>query len=125
MDMRKFGTTKTFITVAELRDNGPREEILVAREDGQYGKPVAIFESGRKLTLNATNTDILIKAYGADDADWIGVTIELHVGLIPYNGNDIDSVIVEPVTPPKPIEARTPVPKPPTAKKDMNDDIPF
>jgi hypothetical protein len=120
MDMSKYGTKKTFIGVADLRD-GPQQKTIIGIAEGQYGKPVASFEDGRKLTINPTNNDILMGAYGADDADWIGMTVELAAGLRKYNGGDIDSVIVKPISPAKPPEARKPVPK----QNDMDDDIPF
>lgn len=85
---------------------------------GKYDKPVATFESGDQLTLNKTNVRTLIDA---DSRDWVGCRIELSIGPTKYNGDQIDSVLVKPISPLKPIEARTPVPP----KKDMNDDIPF
>ena len=123
LDMRKYAGS-TFIGVDNLRD-GPREETVVSVALGKYDKPVALFESGDQLTLNKTNTGTLIKNYGPNAEDWVGCNIELSIGSAIYNGNNIESVVVKPVTPPKPIEALTPVPKPPAPKNEMNDDIPF
>ena len=70
MDMRKFAGSR-FITVDDLRD-GPREEVIISVEPGNYDRPVATFESGDKRSLNVTNVNTLIKAYGPNDKDWIG-----------------------------------------------------
>jgi hypothetical protein len=123
MDMRKFAGSK-FMTVDDLRD-GNRDELVFSVAPGKYDRPVVTFESGDKLSLNVTNVNTLIRAYGPNDKDWIGCFIELSIGPLKYNGVDREGVIVKPVTPPKPVAARTPVPKPPPPKNDMNDDIPF
>jgi F0F1-type ATP synthase epsilon subunit len=52
MDMREFAGS-SFITVESLRD-GPREETIVSVEPGKYDKPVATFESGKKLSLKTS-----------------------------------------------------------------------
>ena len=123
MNMREFAGS-AFITVESLRD-GPREEIIDSVATGKYDKPVATFESGDKLSLNMTNVNILIKAYGPNDQDWNGCTIELCVGTLKYNGKDQEGVLVRPISPPKPVAERTPVPTTPPPPNDVNDDIPF
>jgi hypothetical protein len=123
MDMRQFAGS-SFVTVEALRD-GPREEVIESVAPGKYEKPVATFESGDKFSLNMTNVNALIKAYGPNDADWIGCTIALLIGTLKYNGKEQEGVLVQPISPPKPVEARTPVPKSPPPANDMNDDIPF
>ena len=126
LDMRKYAGS-SFITVDNLRAYGPREEVIVSVAIGKYDKPVVTFESGDQLTLNKTNINTLIKVYGPNgQKDWVGCAIELRVGPAKYNGNDIDSVVVQPISPPKPVAAQTPLPKePPPNKNDMDDDIPF
>jgi hypothetical protein len=109
MDMRKFAGS-TFITVDVLRD-GKREELIVSVEPGKYDRPVVTFESGDKLSLNATNVNTLIKAYGPNAKDWIGCLIELSIGPLKYNGENKEGVVVKPISPPKPVAARTPLPK--------------
>jgi hypothetical protein len=122
MDMRKFAGSK-YITVDDLRD-GKREKLIVSVELSKYDRPVVTFESGDKLSLNVTNVNTLIRAYGPNDKDWIGCLIELSIGPLKYNGVDREGVVVKPITPPKPVAARTPVSKLPPGK-DMDDDIPF
>ncbi len=122
MDMRKFAGSR-FITVDDLRD-GPREEVIISVEPGNYGRPVATFESGDKRSLNVKTVNTLIEAYGPNDKEWIGCVVGLAIGSANYNGEPIESVVVKPVSPPKPL-ARTPVPKRPSKKPDLDDDIPF
>jgi hypothetical protein len=119
MDMRQYSSSR-FIGVEDLR-GGPRHETFVSVEPGKYDKPVATFESGDQLTLNKTNVRTLIDAYGAGSRDWTGCTIELSIGTAKYNGDQIESVLVKPISPPKPREAPTPAPKSPAP----DDDRPF
>jgi hypothetical protein len=103
--MRQFAGS-SFITVESLRDGLPREEKIVSVEPGKYDKPDVTFESGDKLSLNKTNVNALIKAYGSNDEDWIDCIVELYIGDIKYNGGIQQSVLVSPVTPPKPAARR-------------------
>ena len=122
MDMRKFSGSR-FIPVDDLRD-GPREELIISVELGKYGRPVVTFESGDKLSLNATNVNTLIKAYGPNHEDWIGCAVELAIGPLKYNGVDKEGVVVKPISPRKPVAAQTPLPKQRPGKH-LDDDIPF
>ena len=90
MDMRPFAGS-SFITVETLRD-GPREEVIVSVAPGKYDKPVVTFESGDQLSLNKTNVNTLIRAYGPNDKDWIGCFIELSIGPLKYNGEKQEGV---------------------------------
>jgi hypothetical protein len=98
MDMREY-IGATFIKVADVR-NGPLRMQIVAIREGKYDKPDMVFESGEILSLNATNTRILVRAYGRDSADWIGKEIELAPGQIEFQGQLRDSVVVKPISPP-------------------------
>ena len=123
MDMKDYAGS-AFITVEGLHE-GARQETIVAVALGKYDKPVTSFESGDQFALNKTNTRTLINAYGEDSKDWIGNAVELFLGTATFNGEERESVVVRPISPSKPVEARTPVPKSPSAANDMNDNIPF
>jgi hypothetical protein len=121
MDMKKYaGAGAQFIKVDDLR-NGPRKERIIDIRVGRYDRPDASFDSGSKLGLNATNTKILIRAYGSDSREWIGQTVELYLGTTRYEGQDHESVLVRPISaaPPKGQEP------PPASAGDFNDDPPF
>ena len=72
MDMRKYAGT-AFIKLADLA-KGPKCKVIESIAEGQYGRPVITFSDGRKLSLNVTNTNILLELFGQDSDDWIGKT---------------------------------------------------
>jgi hypothetical protein len=78
MDMRKF-SGEHFIKTADVRDGPLQMQIAVVRE-GKFDKPDLVFESGDLLSLNATNNQILLRAYGPNSDNWIGKDIELFLG---------------------------------------------
>jgi len=98
MNMKQY-VGETFIKFADVRDGALRMKIAAIRE-GKFDKPDMVFESGEVLSLNATNTRILMRAYGQESADWIGKEIELTPGQIEFQGQLRDSVVVKPISPP-------------------------
>lgn len=78
MDMRKFAG-KAFVKVDDVRE-GPLAVRIAAVEPGSYDKPNLIFETCEALSLNATNSRILVRAYGPDSDDWLGKDIQLELG---------------------------------------------
>ncbi len=123
VDARKyFGST--FVTLKDVAD-GPLRVTIDGVREGQYGKLVANFEEGLSLSLNATNSRILAKAYGPETDGWLGHVIELFSDEIEFKGNLQPAVLVKPVSLPT---APSAAPKPPPVKQrsDMDDDnIPF
>ena len=97
--------------------------VITVIGEGRYEKPVATFEDGSKLSLNGTNVNTLIRAFGKNDEDWIGQRIELFAGTLRYNGNDNPAVLVRALSS-LPAAARTP-PKPQLLRDDLNDEVPF
>ena len=81
MDMRKYSRRSAYIKVDDVRDQ-PRDETIVFVKEGKFGKPDITFESGKVFSINASNTETLINAYGADSDLWIGKQIELYLGTI-------------------------------------------
>lgn len=98
MDMRKYGRRSAFIKADQVRGQ-PRNETIVFVKIGRFDRPDVTFESGKQLTLNATNVDVLVDAYGDSD-NWLGKQIELFLGAIEYQGSDHAAVLVRPITPP-------------------------
>ena len=109
MDMSRYATS-SFIKVDDLAD-GPERKVITEIGEGRYDKPVATFEDGSKLSLNATNVSALIRAFGKNAEDWISQRVELYAGTLRYNGVDNAAVLVRALNP-LPAAARTP-PKPP------------
>jgi hypothetical protein len=129
MNMREFAGDM-YLKVDDLRRSGPKKVTIRSIEDGSFGKPVLKFNDGTLLSVNATNTKALIRAYGEESDDWQGKVIELYIGPTQFNGVPQDSVLVRPISPAIPISERTP-PKPAAAvsredrAREIDDEIPF
>ena len=122
VDARKyFGVT--FTTLADLAD-GPQQQAIVGVAEGQYGKLVLSFPDNSAVSLNATNSRALMKAYGSETDDWLGHVVELGVGTLEYQGKPQAAILVTPISPPS--AEKTPAkPKPRGDGRDPDDDIPF
>lgn len=139
MDMRKYSGS-SFYKVDELKDRPPLQLRIADVNIGQYDRPDITFESGRKLSVNVTNNETLVVAYGYDSDSWIGHVIELFVSDGEYNGKPIKLIKVQPISrpehhgeannkQPEPVQRKPDVP--PVSSKtrgsdaDMDDAIPF
>jgi hypothetical protein len=132
MDMRKYSGHR-YIKPDHVRYDQLQEQIVDVRL-GNYDKPDLIFESGDLLSLNATNNQTLICAYGANSDDWCGKVIELFLGELKFQGKTIEAVLVRPISPPlEPAEQTKPnAPKEELSETeetsragDVDDNIPF
>jgi hypothetical protein len=122
MDMREYAGSN-FIRVDDVRGKPWRGRIRSVKI-GQHDRPVVEFDTGERLTLNATNTKLMINAYGADSRDWVSVEVELFAGETMFNGTPRESVLVRPISVVKPRPAAATEP-PPRNRNDMDDAIPF
>lgn len=113
MDMRKYSGT-AFRKPSDVKA-GALGVAIVAVTEGNYGRPDLGFDDGSKLSLNATNNRTLVSAYGVNSDDWLNKEIELSLGEVEYNGQMQETVVVKPVSPPKPKSSRG----------DMDDEISF
>jgi hypothetical protein len=98
IDMRKYGSGETYLTIADVRE-GPLLMTIAGAKEGQYDKPNLHFETGDILSLNATNRKTLMRAYGPTSNTWIGKQVELMLGQTMFQGAPQDSVIVRPISP--------------------------
>ena len=83
MDMSKYSGAY-FIKLDDLRNGAIRQKIDGVEECEKYGKPILIFESGEKFSVNSTNNRILLRVYGKNSTDWIGKEIELYAGEVEF-----------------------------------------
>jgi hypothetical protein len=118
-DLKNY-TGEHYLKPDDVRD-APLQQRIAGLREGKFGKLEAIFESGDILSINATNMNVLVRAYGESSDDLIGKDIETFLGKIKYAGADNDAVLVRPVTPP----TRKAKPSEPEQKPDFNDEIPF
>jgi hypothetical protein len=96
MDMRQFKKPR-FLKVEDIRDR-PRQDRIAGVVMGQFKKADLIFESGDKLGLSATNSEILSSAYSFESEEWVGHLIELYVGKGQFEGDDVDMILVRPIS---------------------------
>jgi hypothetical protein len=117
MDMKKFCGSQ-FVKLADV-EAGPVRGVIADIREGKFGRPDMEFDTGEKLSLNATNNRVLVKEYGTDSDLWIGKEIELFKGMVEFGGEGQPAVLVRPISPSTPK-------KPPTPRlDDMDDSIAF
>jgi hypothetical protein len=122
----------TYIKLDDVHDKPPlRERIsFVKEETGKFGdRLVAFFESGRKLSLNATSVGILCRDIDQDTDHWTGRNLEVFAGEVDTKSGRTDAVLV------RVLDGETPPADPPKAPpkkmsagragRDMDDEIPF
>jgi hypothetical protein len=124
MDMRKHSGA-VFVKVDDVRD-GPIKDRIGAVVMGKYDKPDIVFESGARLSVNSTNNQTLIRAYGWNSDDWIGHAIELSLGEGEFQDKPVEMVVVKPISKSDHSEAVEPVKKAPAKPHDpMDDEVPY
>ena len=93
MDMSQYAGGK-YLKVADLKESGPlRVTIVEVGISEKYAKPELTLDDGSILSCNTTNTNRLIRAYGAESDDWIGKEIELDLGEVDYQGQPQEAVL--------------------------------
>ena len=115
MDMTQYaGSESKYLKASDLQGKRPRVVInavnLVEFDDedrGKHNKPTLTLRGKEKqLVLNATNTEEIIRAFGANSEGWIGKEIGLSTKY--YKAFDREGIVVTPII-----------------EEDPNDDIPF
>lgn len=99
MDMNDYAGS-AFIKYDDVVSE-PRREVIKEITEGDFERPVLVFESGDRLTANKTVVRALVRAYGKYSASMIGKEIELYAGQTEYQGEKKNSVLVKPVSPPE------------------------
>jgi hypothetical protein len=79
--------------------NEPRRELIKEITEGDFERPVLVFESGDRLSANKTVVRVLVRAYGKNSDGMIGKEIELYAGQTEYQGEKKNSVLVKPISP--------------------------
>ena len=82
------------------------------------------FDDGSKLGLNATNGRKIAKAWTFESANWLNKQVKLSAGVVPYNGEDQATIVLEPLSPTM-SAGELAVTKPPKSGGSIDDDIPF
>jgi hypothetical protein len=116
MDLRKYAGS-SFVGLDDVRGGPIREEVVDA-VDGEFEKLNLIFESGRRFSVNKTNTTTLIRLFGRNSENVIGQTIEFYLGEVTVNSKPQDSVLIRAVAPAKSPAARPAAPAPSPRRAD-------
>jgi hypothetical protein len=105
----------TFIKIEQLKGQPPVQERIefVTEEDGKFGpRLVLTFESGQRLSLNATSVGNLIRDIDQDFDNWAGHDVSIRADQVDFQNGKADAILVELASEtPTPAPAR---PKPPT-----------
>ena len=102
----------------------PRHEKIALVYEGDYDRPVLKFEGGDQFTLNKTNVRTLVRTYGKNPHNWVGQIVELYAGSTVYSGQEKQSVLVKPISQPRPSDKGGPS-SPNGQRAEIDDDIPF
>jgi hypothetical protein len=103
MDMKKYSGS-AFLKLDDVR-GAPRRERVASVSEGKFGKPVLVFESGARLSLNVTNNRVLVRAFGDESDGWVGCDLDLRLGKVEVQGELKEIVLVEPISPKLPLAA--------------------
>jgi hypothetical protein len=95
-NMRKYASTE-YLKAATLGKEKRVETIagVIEASDKTFDKPVLVFKSGARLSLNKTNAGELIRCFGDESEDWLEKTIKIYVGKIEYNSTMQDGLKIE------------------------------
>jgi hypothetical protein len=98
MDMSQYAGS-AFIKLSDVEGH-PIRATIVGVSQGKWDKPNLLLSDGSKFSANKQNCRILLRAYGKDDADWIGQEIELFAGEIEFQKEMKPAVVVRPISSP-------------------------
>jgi hypothetical protein len=137
MDARKYAST--YVKPDNVRDGPIQTRIVNVFEHEQFGRPVLELETGSQFTLNESNTNVVIKAWGYETDKWIGQELELSLGTYKdWKKNppeEKETVKVRAISPAKVeggnggVVSKPPLPPPvdrtASRAQDFDDEIPF
>jgi hypothetical protein len=140
MDARQYASKN--IHPDNVRDGPIQARIVNVFEEDRYNRLRLCLEleTGAEFPLNDGNNNILIKAWGHNTDEWIGLEVEFYLGTWKDWRADPpeekETVRVRAISPAKAgVNGGMPTAKPPlppsrtaaqaARKDDMNDDIPF
>jgi hypothetical protein len=118
-DMRKYASG--LLRPEDLHDGPRQEKIINVYISEKLNAPILTFESGDEMVAWNNIARVLVRAYGNQDSDWLGHTIELSLGNYTNKDGDIkENILVKAISARDQKEEM----KQPIAKE-LNDEIPF
>ena len=96
------GTGSKFLNASRYKELGLKRKPMTIKgfetvkfKDGKEKEAMSVDQITDKLVLNSTNKKILIRAYGDDTDKMIGKTIYLNLMPSTYNGQTVESIVVD------------------------------
>ena len=119
VDMRKYASG--LLRPEDLHDGNRTEKIVNVYISEKLQAPILTFESGDEMVAWNNMCRVLTRAYGFQDRDWIGHTIELSLGnYVNKDGEHKETIVL------KTVSARDEKEEVKAAvHKDLDDDVPF
>jgi hypothetical protein len=118
-DMRKYASG--LMRPEDLQGGTKTEMITNVTINNKLNAPILTFDSGNEMVAWNSICRVLVNAYGKEDSDWIGHTIELSIGsYVNKDGESKQNIVVKPISQreeKKEIERKEPDP--------FDDEIPF
>lgn len=119
MDTREF--YGTFLKPADVQT--PIVLTIASVDKGRFGLDLS-FSDGSQMGLNQTNWRAITKVRGVDSNNWLDKQVELNAGTVPYDGKEVETILLNPVSPAM-SAGELAVTKPPKSGGPVDDDIPF
>jgi hypothetical protein len=117
VDMKKYATG--LLRPEDLQSGTRNEKIIAVYISEKLNAPILEFDSGESMVAWNNIARVLGHAYGYEDTDWIGHTIELSLGSYTNkDGEEKGTIVVKPMTS---RDSKEIVP----IKKELDDEIPF
>jgi hypothetical protein len=137
VDARNYAAKR--VKPDNVREGPIQTRIINVFESERYSRLELELETGSQFGLNEGNTDVLIKAWGYNTDDWIGLELELFLGTYMDWKSDPpaekETVKVRAISPAKSATGNggppSKPPLPPSIKSvaprqnDMDDEVPF
>jgi len=118
-DMRRYASG--LLRPEDLNGGSREEKIVNVYVSEKLNAPILTFESGDEMVAWNQICRVLTRAYGYEDSDWIGHTIELSIGhYTNKDGEQKENIQVKPITSRDQKGEVTP-----PRNQDPNDQIPF
>jgi hypothetical protein len=123
-----------FIRKEDLERDGDRIETIADVEVTEFTDPKTgterklqlVLSDGVRLTLNATNTRVLVKHFGDNTEEWVGHAIVLaYDETVQYAGRTVGGIRVRVPRRPASVRPAAPPPAGPTPDDELSDDVPF
>jgi hypothetical protein len=118
-DMRKYASG--LLRPEDLHGMEPQQyKIINVYVSEKLKTPILTFEGGQEMVAWNNICRVLGRAYGFEDSDWVGHTIELSIGIYKNkDGEEKENIQVRPVSSRDDKDVQVPI------NKALDDEIPF